>query len=212
MGTHGRNGFVIGVSLGLVLAASSAPGQTLTNASFETGTTDGWETFGPGWRVSAWSNETVADAHSGVFGAVDDVKEGEKEEWRGISQLVPAKHGQLYSGAVWVRSVDASEAECFLEFQFLDGDKKVLEHKQSDPVKDAATFTRLEIAEIDPPKGTRTLIVRGVVHMTKPPDKTVDVFVFDDFELTVADKKSKSNGKKMMTPEERIRSRTRLKI
>lgn len=186
-----------------VVAGSDALGQMLTNVSFEEGTA-AWETFGTGWRVSNNSNDT----HSGAVGLVNDVYEGDKEEWRGVSQAVPAKHGELYSGSVWIRSLQVGQAEGSLEFQFI-GDKKVLEFKQSDPVTDDQPFTLVEISDVEPPKGTDTLLVRGIVHMTKPPDKETDFFIFDDFELSVTNKSSKSgNGKrKSMTPAERIKSR-----
>ncbi|MFH0953156.1 MAG: hypothetical protein V1873_02375 [Verrucomicrobiota bacterium] len=188
-------------AVGLVVG-SDALGQILTNVSFEEGMT-GWETFGTGWRASKDSNDT----HSGAAGIVNDVYEGDKEEWRGVSQAVPAKHRELYSGSVWIRSLQVGQAEGSLEFQFL-GDKKVLEVKQSDPVNSDQPFTRVEIRDVEPPKGTDTLLVRGIVHMKKPPDKETDFFIFDDFELSVTNKSSKSgNGGKVMTPAERIKSR-----
>lgn len=203
----GRGAMGLGLAVALAAAVPAARGQALTNASFEEGTTAGWEAFGPGWRVSAWSNETASDAHSGAFGAVNDVKKGEADEWRGISQAVPAEHGMLYAVSAWVKALDVKDAEAFLELQFLDDDGKLMESVQSDIVKDDQPFTLIQVDAVNPPKRTKSLLVRGIVHRVKPPDDTIDVFAFDDFELTVTNKSSKSNGGKKLTPAERIRLR-----
>jgi hypothetical protein len=201
---------VIGASclLTTLLAGSVGLGQTLTNAGFESGMT-GWETFGSGWRTSGSSNATDSDAHSGSLGLVNDVMEKDKDEWRGVSQGVEAEHGMVYSASAWVRTLNAKDAECCLEFQFIDKDGKVISFKQSDPVSVDQPFTRIGIEFVEPPKLTRTLLVRGVVHMTHDPDKETDFFVFDDFELSVTNKSSKSasDGRKNLSPADRIRER-----
>lgn len=171
-------------------------GQALTNASFESGMA-GWETFGEGWRTSGSASETDSDAHSGTLGIVNDVKENDKDEWRGVTQAVEAKRGMLYSASAWIRTLNAKNAECFLEFQFVDKDGKIISFQQSEPVTEDQPFTQLHIGPVEPPKLTRTLLLRGIVHVTKQADADTDFFIFDDFELSVTNKssKSKSDGK-----------------
>ena len=199
--------FVLGAVCLLVflLSGPGGLGQTLTNASFESGMAE-WETFGSGWRTSGSASETDSDAHSGILGLVNDVNENDKDEWRGVSQGVEAKHGMLYSASAWVRTLNVKDAECFLEFQFADKDGKIISFQQSNPVSVDQPFTQLAIEAVEAPKLTRTLLIRGVVHVMKTPDAETDFFIFDDFELSATNKssKSKSSGK-TVSRAERIR-------
>ncbi len=192
--------------VGIVVAGTGAFAQTLTNEGFEAGMT-GWETFGPNWRTSSFSNDSGSDAHSGSLGLVNDIQPADKDEWRGVSQVVPAEHRMVYSGSVWIRALNVKDGEAFLEFQFKDKDGKVLDFKQSDLVTDDQPFTQVWIENVEAPKKTETLCIRGVVHMTRSPDKETDFFGFDDFLLSVTNKASKSGrgGSKRPTVEERMK-------
>jgi hypothetical protein len=202
----GRLGFwVVCGWVGLVVAGTGVSAQSLTNEGFEAGLA-GWETFGPGWRTSSFSNDAGSDAHGGSIGLVNDIQPADKDEWRGVSQVVEATHGMVFSGSVWIRGLNVKDGEAFLEFQFKDNDGKILEFKQSDPVTDDQPFTQVTIETAEPPKKTETLCIRGVVHMTRPPDKETDFFGFDDFSLSVTNKASKSgHGNKRPTVEERMK-------
>ena len=190
-----RHVVVVGVVVGLLLACSAARGQSLTNAGFEAGGLTGCTAFGPGWRTSSFTNETDSDAHSGQLGLVTDIKKGDKDEWRGVFQTVPAERGSLYAGSVWIRAIKASGAEAMLEFQFLDKDNQVLDMEQSLPISGDEPFTRVEIKALQPPKRTEWLSVRGVVHITTPAGKENQFVLFDDFELSVTNKSAKSKSK-----------------
>lgn len=193
--------------LGIALVSGRAVwAQALTNEGFEAGTLAGWETFGPGWRTSGFTNELGSDARSGAYGLVTDIKKGMEDEWRGISQTVPAKRGMIYSGAVWIRAMKARDVEAMLEFQFLDGEKRIVDMYQSGVVSGDEPFTQVEISGVQPPKGTEWLAVRGVVHVKQRPGGGEQFVMFDDFQLTVTSKTAKAKSGKP-GPSSRIEER-----
>ena len=204
-----RHVVVFGILLGLAFAVPGVRGQSLTNEGFEVGGLSGWTVFGPGWRTSSFSNDLGCDAHSGELGLVTDIKKNDKDEWRGVFQVVPAGRGSLYTGSVWIRAIKARSAEAMLEFQFLNKDNEILGIEQSLSISGSEPFTRVEINGVQPPKHTEWISVRGVVHITSLTGNDDQFVMFDDFELSVTNKNSrgKSSGRSSTSLEERIAKR-----
>lgn len=201
---------VCGVLLGLVLASPGACGQSLTNAGFEAGGLSGWTVFGPGWRTSSFSNDLGCDAHSGELGLVTDIKKNDKDEWRGVFQVLPAERGSLYTGSVWIRAIKARSAEAMLEFQFLNKDNEVLGIEQSMTVSGSEPYTRVEINGVQPPKHTEWISVRGVVYSRPSPARMISSYSSTTSRCPMTNKNSKGKsggGRSTTTLEERIAKR-----
>jgi hypothetical protein len=190
-----------------LLLTGLATGQALTNADFEAGSMAGWETFGIGWRTSSFSNEVSVDAHSGVFGLVNDVKKDDKEEWRGVSQAIPVRKGDVCSATAWIRAFNARHAEGMLEFHFLDEDRKVIDFMQSEIVSGEEPYRQVDIQDATAPKNAEWLLVRGVVHMKAPPPGEEEFIMFDDFQVTVLSKAEQKKASGSTSIQDRIAKR-----
>ncbi|HBA84608.1 MAG TPA: hypothetical protein DCZ95_10980 [Verrucomicrobia bacterium] len=170
------------------LSSWAAQDHSLTNASFESGNFDGWQMFGKHWRTSAnMANEKYTDAHSGTMGAVNDVMPVDtdmmQDEWRGLFQSVRAKAGKEYIAGAWIKSMNTSSTESYVELQFLDKAGQVIKFVQSDFVTSDQDFTWVVTPPTEAPQGTESANVRGIVHMIGPVTNDPAYHIFDDFEF-----------------------------
>lgn len=155
------------------------PANPVQDRSFESGVLDesAWSTFGAGWRLGVGG-----DAHSGVFGAVNDVLSSQAgEEWRGIYQFLPVTPGQTYAASVYIRTLNVESSESWLEVQWLDADSNFISQVQSDYVTADQPFTLVELSPLTPPANAAYANLRGVVRMFALPVENEDFHIFDDF-------------------------------
>lgn len=179
-----RKGYGYWVMAGLLVLGTAGwrAEAEVPNGGFEQ-EMEGWETFGQNWRPSNFATETHRDAHEGEWAAVNDVKAGDQDEWRGIARVVPAEDKRRYNAGVWIRTAQLESSECYLEVQFLDKDDNVVEFYQSEPVTMDQEYTHVGLEEIYAPKGTKSAAIRAVVHMISPPTEGDDFHIFDNFEF-----------------------------
>ncbi len=157
-----------------------ASGQNLlTNPGFEDGST-AWTTFGAGWRTNGG-----ADAYRGKLGMVDDVlpTQNPAENWRGVVQTVPASAGQTFVATVYIRTVSLKVSVAFLEVQFLDAANKVISQNDSPAIVSDQAYTKVQLSALTAPAGTKSIGIRGIVHMLKVPSAGPEFHTFDDFDL-----------------------------
>ncbi len=180
-----KTGKTVRMMLGMVVVVTMAvagpwvSATTLTNPGFETGDFTGWSTFGTGWRTS-----TGADAHTGIYGVVDDVNTNDTDVYRGVFQNVSITPGAHYSGSVWIRAVNVETSRSYFELQFLDITNAVVTTYQSSLVTSDQPFTLTSIANIVAPANAVALSVRGIVWMPSAPTINTDFHIFDDFQVT----------------------------
>lgn len=167
------------VAMALCAVVQAASGAALKNDGFETGGFDAWQMAGDGWRISGFK----PDAYRGKYGAVNDVPVGGGGEYRIIHQTIKCAPGKTYEAGVWVRAVSVEGTESFIEIQFLDKGGAVLKQYQSRRVKEDQGFTLLTIENALAPDKTYAVSVRGVVHVSKPPEVDPDFHIFDDFDF-----------------------------
>lgn len=162
------------------LLAGPARAELLTNRGFESGDFTNWTSFGPDWRISSGD-----DAHSGTYGAVNDVLTSHDPglEWRGLHQEVPVTAGETYLASVFIRAVNVESSASWLEIQWLDDQGNVIRQDATAPVTADQPFQFETLPWLAAPAGAVTASVRGVVHMPNPPAVDADFHVFDDFSL-----------------------------
>jgi len=161
--------------LTLTLTAS-AQTELLSNRGFETGTFTNWYTFGQGWRTGGGG-----DAHSGLYGAINDVLTSDGEEWRGLVQTVPVLQGETYVASVYIHTLNVEDSASYLEVQWLDNAGALISQISSSHVTNDQPFTQALLDDMIAPMGAVTASVRGVVHMISTPTSDTDFHIFDDF-------------------------------
>jgi hypothetical protein len=147
----------------------------LINPGFETGDFTGWSTFGTGWRLGIG-----VDAHSGVYGAVNEIREHDVSEFRGIYQNLPVVGGNAYQAGVHLRTESMNHSEAWLEIQWLDKSGRVISQLQSPRSTISHGFKRLHLKNMVAPNNAVAVSVRGIVMMRSTADAP-DYSIFDDF-------------------------------
>jgi len=157
---------------------SSVQADLMSNAGFEDGDFSNWSTFGGSWRTS-----TGGDAHSGTYGAVDDILTTTTDTWQGVYQDIPVIAGNLYRGHAYIRAVSVDTTASYFEIKYLDGSGSVLSQHQSTEVNADQAYTLAEVSSALAPANAVTARVSGVVYMSSTPADT-DYHLFDDFVFT----------------------------
>ncbi len=173
---------------------ATASGNLLQNPGFEEGMS-GWDAFGKGWRFSAWRNEKVSDAHAGNNGMVDDVALGDtNEEWRAVSQTIPAKTASIYTARAWIRTFNVDLSASYVEVQFLGGQTNLLKQFQSKLVAGDQPFRLVAVEGMESPREAVWAVMRGVVHVMPGPREGVGFHIFDDFEFDTVQQMNQPPG------------------
>jgi len=162
----------------ILIAATAASAELVVNGGFETGDTSGWSTFGQGWRIG-----TGGDAHSGVYGLVNDVLVGDVDSYRGVYQTVPVTAGQDYSAGAYIHTVSLESSSSWFELQWLDSGGGIISQLQSTIVTSDQAFTFMGVGTVTAPGNAVNASVRGIVNMASAPTDS-DFHVFDDFTMT----------------------------
>ncbi len=159
----------------LCLCAGALQAAELANPGFEKGL-DEWTAVGQGWRVSDGD-----DAYEGGLGAVNDVLPEDVDEWRIVHQEAPIESNRMYGASVWLRTVNVSDSESWIEIQFLDWYGQVIEQFQSEHVSADQPFTLMKIEPRRPPAGATSMSIRGVVRVTGENRDSPSFHIFDNF-------------------------------
>jgi hypothetical protein len=159
------------------------PANPVQDRSFESGTLDAWMTFGVAWRLGVGG-----DAHSGLYGIVNDVMNVQGgEEWRGIYQILPVTPGQTYEASAYIRTFQVAHSASWIEVQWLDAASNFISQVQSAYVTADQPFTLVELSPLSPPANAAYASLRGVVQMFALPGAETEFHIFDDFSFLPMD-------------------------
>jgi hypothetical protein len=170
--------------MGVVAMAGAASAQALEDPGLEGGDFGKWSVNGQDLRITPLTNET----HEGHFAAVCDIFKENVDKYRVLHQEFDIEPGAVCQGGVWIQAVDVKHSESYFEIQFWNKFGKSIDEHQSEWVKKDQPYVFHSVSNAVAPAGARTVSIRAVVHMKRPPQGDPEQHFFDDFEFAIAPK------------------------